>query len=148
MLHELVQNATSAYGMNTLLGTSDEDTTGGRRFEWTTYGKFGRDIALVRSILCNQLGVMPLLRLGITSNNQCKWAAITKAAYSLSTAPVPMYKAQLPKDRGHALIDLGCKLLSCSSEDMYLRVRKEALPNAPRTMTTGSRGHPWTTLPI
>ena len=42
-----------------------------------------------------------------------------------------MYEAQLPKDWTYILNDAGCCTLFCSSEDIYLRARKETLPNTP-----------------
>ncbi|KAL7525173.1 hypothetical protein ACHAXR_004395, partial [Thalassiosira sp. AJA248-18] len=53
------------------------------------------------------------------------------AAYSLNAALVPMYEAQLPKDWMHILNDSGCCTLFCSTEDIYLKVKKEVLSNTP-----------------
>lgn len=125
-LHELVRNATSTHATKPLFGTFAHG-----RFEWTTYAEFGRGVTLARQIMRDQLGVVPHSRVGIISNNRREWAIVAAAAHSLSAALVPMYEAQLPKDWSHILSDSGCASLFCSTEEIYLRAKREALPDAP-----------------
>ena len=127
-LHELCNNATAVYENNPLFGTAS--TRDGNKFDWMTYREFGENIALCRSVL-KQLGVQPHSKVGIISNNRHEWATIAAASYSLNCALVPMYEAQLPKDWTHILNDSGCCVLFCSTEDIYLKVKKEVLPNTP-----------------
>lgn len=125
-LHELVRNATSTHATKPLFGTFAHG-----RFEWTTYAELGRDVTLARQIMRDQLGVVPHSRVGIISNNRREWVIVAAAAHSLSAALVPMYEAQLPKDWSHILSDSGCASLFCSTEEIYLRAKREALPDAP-----------------
>lgn len=143
-LHELAQNATLAYSANPLFGTYEKmkrppysmNTIGDKEeeegtYQWSTYADFGQDVALVRTILRDQLGIVPYSKVGIISNNRREWATLAAACYSLSVALVPMYEAQLPKDWTYILNDSGCAALVCSTEDVYHRTTKETLPNVP-----------------
>ena len=95
-------------------------------------------------------------KIGIISNNRWEWAALAAASYSLNAAIVPMvsfgvnvgrilsrlvhktisktlkqYETQLPKDWTYILNDSGCRALFCSTDDIFIRARKEVLPNTP-----------------
>ena len=125
-LHEMISNATSAYDIYPLFGTYNNST-----FNWMTYSEFANNVKLCRSVLKHQLGVQPYSKVGIISNNRHEWATIAAATYSLNATLVPMYEAQLPKDWTHILNDSGCIALFCSTEDIYLKVKKEVLSNTP-----------------
>jgi len=125
-LHEMISNATSAYDIYPLFGTYNKST-----FNWMTYSEFANNVKLCRSVLKHQLGVQPYSKVGIISNNRHEWATIAAATYSLNATLVPMYEAQLPKDWTHILNDSGCIALFCSTEDIYLKVKKEVLSNTP-----------------
>jgi len=125
-LHEMISNATSAYDIYPLFGTYSNST-----FNWMTYTEFANNAKLCRSVLKHQLGVQPYSKVGIISNNRHEWATIAAATYSLNATLVPMYEAQLPKDWTHILNDSGCIALFCSTEDIYLKVKKEVLSNTP-----------------
>jgi len=138
-LHEMISNAATTFEDNPLFGTfeptqslgmSPEDDHGGS-FRWTTYQQFSSQVAICRSVLRDQLGVVPHSKVGIISNNRTEWAMLAAATYSLNAALVPMYEAQLPKDWTHILNDSGCSALFCSTEEIYLRVRKEVLMGTP-----------------
>mmetsp|Transcript_15704 Transcript_15704/g.28479 ORF Transcript_15704/g.28479 Transcript_15704/m.28479 type:complete len:713 (+) Transcript_15704:214-2352(+) len=133
-LHEMINNATALYESNPLFGThaTTESSQDGNNnnFHWMTYSQFGNNVAQCRSVL-KHLGVQPHSKVGIISNNRHEWATIAAATYSLNATLVPMYEAQLPKDWTYILNDAGCCTLFCSSEDIYLRARKETLPNTP-----------------
>lgn len=142
-LHELATNSTKAFGNNPLFGTFVEPSTkptsisdkprndnNDSAFQWLTYSEFGKNVALCRIVL-QQLGVRPYSKVGIISNNRQEWATIAAATYSLNAAVVPMYEAQLPKDWTHILNDSECSVLFCSTEDIYLKAKKEALPSTP-----------------
>ncbi len=149
-LHELVANATLAYGNNPLFGTyvggaatkpttniisgkprdDDSGSDNASAFQWMTYTAFGKSVALCRIVL-KQLGVRPYSKVGIISNNRREWATIAAAAYSINASLVPMYEAQLPKDWTHILNDSECCVLFCSTEDIYLKAKKEVLPCTP-----------------
>ena len=142
-LHELAFHATIAYGNKPLFGTfvgptkptiisgnPRDDDNNGNAFHWMTYTEFGKNVALCRIIL-KQLGVRPHSKVGIISSNRHEWATIAAATYSLNAALVPMYEAQLPKDWTHILNDSECSVLFCSTEDIYLKAKKEVLPTTP-----------------
>ena len=142
-LHELAYHATLAYGNNPLFGTfvgptkpsiisgnPRDDNHNDNAFHWMTYTEFGKNVALCRIIL-KQLGVQPYSKVGIISNNRQEWATVAAATYSLNAALVPMYEAQLPKDWTHILNDSECSVLFCSTEDIYLKAKKEVLPTTP-----------------
>lgn len=132
-LHEMINNATALYGSNPLFGThatTESPQDGNNNFQWMTYSQFGTNVAQCRSVL-KHLGVQSHSKVGIISNNRHEWATIAAATYSLNATLVPMYEAQLPKDWTYILNDAGCCTLFCSSEDIYLRARKETLPNTP-----------------
>ena len=143
-LHELVNNATLAYGSNPLFGTfvgpTKPTTISGEQlrndnhkdnaFQWLTYAEFGKNIALCRIVL-KQLGVGPHSKVGIISNNRQEWPIVAAAAYSLNAALVPMYEQQLPKDWCHILNDSECSVLFCSTEDIFLKAKREVLPSTP-----------------
>jgi len=149
-LHELVTNATAAYGNNPLFGTfvgggatkpttniisgkhcdDDSGSANANAFQWMTYTEFGKSVALCRIVL-KQLGLRPYSKVGIISNNRQEWATIAAAAYSINAALVPMYEAQLPKDWTHILNDSECCVLFCATEDIYLKAKKEVLPCTP-----------------
>lgn len=104
-------------------------------------------------------GVTPYSKVGIISNNRHEWATIAAATYSLNATLVPMYEgksvhqfallvkqiidlitllintastsAQLPKDWTHILNDSQCQTLFASTEDIYLKIKKEVLPSTP-----------------
>lgn len=124
-LHELATNAASVHANNPLFGTHSPSSNA---FEYISYSDFDARVSHCRRVLL-QLGVTPHSKVGIISNNRHEWATIAAAAYSLSVALVPMYEAQLPRDWTHILNDSGCCALFCSTEEVYLRAMKEALPS-------------------
>ena len=132
-LHQMITNATSAYQNNPLFGTFDNNASlknDNGSFHWMTYDEFAKNVTLCRTIL-KDLNVRPFSKVGIISNNRQEWAVIAAATYSLNATLVPMYEAQLPKDWTHILNDSGCCALFCSTEDIYLQVKKEVLQNTP-----------------
>ena len=124
-LHQMTTNASSAFQNNLLFGTFDNGS-----FNWMTYNDFAKNVTLCRTIL-KDLGVRPFSKVGIISNNRNEWAVVAAATYSLNAALVPMYEAQLPKDWTHILNDSGCCALFCSTEDIYMQVKKEVLSSTP-----------------
>lgn len=131
-LHEMITNATHAYSDSPLFGTFTPKAgpKGEGAFQWMPYSHFGKNVATARSVL-KSLGVQPGSKVGIISSNRHEWATLAAAAYSLNAALVPMYEAQLPRDWAHILNDSGCGTLFCSTEEIYLRAKKEVLPNCP-----------------
>lgn len=125
-LHEMTHNATLLYNDNPLFGSFHQDST----FHWMTYSDFGHKVRQCRSLLLN-LGVTPYSKVAIISNNRVEWAVIAAATYSINAALVPMYEAQLPKDWTYILNDSECRVLFCSTEEIYLKVKKEVMANAP-----------------
>lgn len=47
-----------------------------------------------------------------------------------------MYESQLPKDWTYILNDSECSALFCSTDEIFLRVYKEVLPNTPSVADT------------
>lgn len=147
-LHELNRNAIEAFRDNPLFGTfaveeekkkrsfssvlreGSEGEKGSTRgeFQWMTYGEFGENVRRCRRVL-KDMGITPHSKVGVISNNRHEWATIAAAAYSLNATLVPMYEAQRPSDWKHILIDSGCRALFCATEDCYVQVLKEVLPD-------------------
>ncbi|EED93420.1 predicted protein, partial [Thalassiosira pseudonana CCMP1335] len=104
-------------------------------FEWMTYGEYGEMVDACRTVL-KDLGIKEHSKIGIISNNRWEWAALASAAYSLNAAIVPMYESQLPKDWTYILNDSECSALFCSTEEIFVKVVKEVLPNTPLVSNT------------
>ena len=126
-LHEMIHNATLQYKDNPLFGTYRDSN---QTFQWTTYSEFGRMVRQCQALLLD-LGVKPYSKVGIISNNRQEWAIIAAATYSINASLVPMYEQQLPKDWTHILNDSECNVVFCSTEEIYLKVKKEVIPNTP-----------------
>lgn len=121
-------NACDTYGRNPLFGTYDAEL---EEFLWMDYETFGVKVEKTRSVLSDELGVKPLDKVGIISNNRWEWAAVAAATYSMNATLVPMYEAQLPKDWTYILNDSGCSALLCASQDIYDKVMEECIMNVP-----------------
>lgn len=126
-LHEMTRNATLLYSKNPLFGTYTSDIGD---FHWTSYADFGSDVRRCASLL-SDLGVKPYSKVAIISNNRKEWPTIAAATYSLNATFCPMYESQLPKDWTHILNDSESMTLICATEDIYLKVMKEVMPNTP-----------------
>ena len=126
-LHEMIHNATLQYKDNPLFGTYHDSN---QTFQWTTYSEFGRMVRQCQTLLLD-LGVKPYSKVGIISNNRQEWAIIAAATYSINASLVPMYEQQLPKDWTHILNDSECNVVFCSTEEIYLKVKKEVISNTP-----------------
>ena len=129
-LHEMITNSTARHRDRDLFGTHRTSHDWDGAFEWTTYGDFGRRVALCRTAL-KDIGVTQYSKVGVISNNREEWATTAAAIYSLNATMVPMYESQLPKDWAHILNDAGCCSLLVSTEEIYLKAKRETLPNTP-----------------
>mmetsp|Transcript_26200 Transcript_26200/g.54727 ORF Transcript_26200/g.54727 Transcript_26200/m.54727 type:complete len:712 (-) Transcript_26200:138-2273(-) len=146
-LHEMNYHASIAFRENELFGTyrapplteenvvNDVGTKEEGVFEWMTYGEYGELVARCRTVL-KDIGIGEYDKIGLISNNRWEWAALAAAAYSINAAIVPMYETQLPKDWTYILNDSQCSALFCSTEDIFVRAIKEAVPNAPTVTNT------------
>jgi long-chain acyl-CoA synthetase len=74
------------------------------RYEFSTYGDFGREVDRLRSGLA-ELGVGPGDRVAIVSNNRPEWAVTAYATYGLGAAFVSMYELQRPAEQRFILAD-------------------------------------------
>lgn len=126
-LHEMTRNACLLYKDNPLFGTFNNNDGA---FEWMSYAEFGKKVRQCQSLLLD-LGVKPHAKVGIISNNRQEWPIIAAAAYAINATFVPMYEAQLPKDWTHILTDSETSTLFVATEDIYLKVMKEVMPNTP-----------------
>eukprot|EP00985_Skeletonema_marinoi_P004528 scaffold1968_cov148-Skeletonema_marinoi.AAC.1 len=124
-LHEMTRNASLLYKDNPLFGTYRNGD-----FHYDSHAEFGSDVRQCTSLLLD-LGVKPYSKVGIISNNRKEWPIIAAATYSLNATFVPMYQEQLPKDWIHILNDSEVTALFCATEDIYLKVMKEVMPNTP-----------------
>ena len=84
-------NACEAYGRNPLFGTYDAEL---EEFLWMDYETFGVKVEKTRSVLSDELGVKPMDKVGIISNNRWEWAAVAAATYSMNATLVPMYEGK------------------------------------------------------
>lgn len=145
-LHEMNHYASIAFKDNSLFGTykapdvEEENVVKDVKeekgtFGWMTYGEYGEMVGRCRTVL-KDIGIGPHDKIGLISNNRWEWAALASAAYSLNAAIVPMYETQLPKDWEYILNDSQCSALFCSTNDIYIKAVKEALPNAPSVSAT------------
>ena len=124
-LHEMTHNATLLYRYNPLFGTFNRGS-----FHWISYAEFGSKVCQCRSLLVD-IGVRPYSKVGIISNNREEWPILAAATYSVSATFVPMYEAQVARDWIHILNDSECRVLFCATEEVYLKVMKEVVPNTP-----------------
>ena len=90
-LAEMQMNACEAYGRNPLFGTYDAEL---EEFLWMDYETFGVKVEKTRSVLSDELGVKPMDKVGIISNNRWEWAAVAAATYSMNATLVPMYEGK------------------------------------------------------
>ena len=123
----MTRNACLLYKDNPLFGTFNNNDGA---FEWMSYAEFGKKVRQCQSLLLD-LGVKPHAKVGIISNNRQEWPIIAAAAYAINATFVPMYEAQLPKDWTHILTDSETSTLFVATEDIYLKVMKEVMPNTP-----------------
>mgnify|MGYP001823083538 FL=1 len=102
-LVELYESSVARFPENPLFGT--RHTEGWR---WSTYAEFGKQVDHARAGLAG-LGVEAGDRVAVISDNRIEWAVGAYATYSLGAAWVPMYEAQLAKERKFILGNSGAK---------------------------------------
>ncbi len=93
-------------------------TKRGGRWEWTTYGEFGRRVDVLRGGLAG-LGIGTGDTVAVIANNRVEWAVAAYAAYGLGARYCPMYENQLEKDWQYILSDSGAKVLLTSTYPIY-----------------------------
>jgi len=108
----LFNDSVSRYGPRPLFGTKKDG-----RWEWITYGDFGRLVDRCRAGL-RQLGVGPGDRVAVISNNRVEWAVGAYATYGLGGVYVPMYEAQQPKEWKYILHDCGARVAFAATEEI------------------------------
>lgn len=100
-LVDLCERSCAKYASNPLFGTKRDGT-----WHWTTYAEFHELVARARAGLAS-LGVKPGDRVAMIADNCVEWAVAAYATYGLGATYVPMYRAQLPKERAFILQDCG-----------------------------------------
>ena len=129
-LVSLVQAATKAHAARPLFGVEK-----GERWEWLTYGDFGKLVAQLRGGLAS-LGVTSGDRVAVISNNRVPWAVGACATHSLGAVYVPMYEVQLEKDWQYILRDSGAKVCLAATPEIAKKLRgaKAELPKLERVI--------------
>lgn len=121
-LVDLYERSCAKFETRPLYGTK----TGGE-WEWTTYGRFHRDVDRCRGGLAS-LGVGKGDRVAIIADNCVEWAVAAYATYGLEAAFVPMYQAQRSDERRFILEDCGAKVVIVANEAIYADVAAMPLP--------------------
>jgi len=91
-------------------------------WEWTSFRQLGELVDQARAGIA-ALGVGPGDRVAVISNNRMEWAICAYACYTRGIAYVPMYEAQLDKERQYILNDSGAKLCFVANDGIEKRVR-------------------------
>src|SRR5690606_37160066 len=82
-------------------GAPAEKSAGGE-WVWTSYAELAARVDRCRSGLL-RLGVSPGDRVAVISDNRLDWVVACYAIYGMEGALVPMYQAQLDREREHIL---------------------------------------------
>ena len=109
-LADMFDSSLRDYASRDLFGTKRAG-----RWQWTTYGEFGRMVEQFRGGLAG-LGVGRGDTVAIVANNRLEWAVAAHASYGLGAAFVPMYEAQNPKEWEFIVRDCEAKILIAANE--------------------------------
>ena len=88
------------------------------RWEWITYGEFGKRVDNFRGGLA-KLGVSQGDTVAIISANRTEWAIAAYATYGLGARFCPMYETQKPDDWRYIVQDSGAKVLLTSAYPIF-----------------------------
>ena len=102
----------------------------GGEWAWLSYADVAARVDRCRSGLA-RLGVSPGDRVAVISDNRVDWVVACYAIYGLEGALVPMYQAQLDREREHILEDSGATIALVATEPLYTSVSalRERLPS-------------------
>jgi long-chain acyl-CoA synthetase len=117
-LVELFDRSIQQYGSRNLFGTK---TNG--RWEWLTYGEFGKQVEHFRGGLAS-LGIQRGDRVAFISNNRVEWAVAAFACYTLGVAVVPMYEAQLAKEWAFIINDCEAVAALVATPQIYEKCKE------------------------
>lgn len=93
-------------------------TRNGDKYEWMTYGEFGREVQKFRNVLTHhKFGFDD--KLALISNNRVEWAVAAGAVHSLGGQLIPMYEAQTEKDWKYIINDSDAKIVLVANEKLY-----------------------------
>ncbi|MEM6453631.1 MAG: AMP-dependent synthetase/ligase [Acidobacteriota bacterium] len=112
-LVDVLQKSTDRFANNRLFGTKIDG-----RWQWITYGDFGRRVDAVRAGLA-RLGVQPGDTVAVIAANRVEWALGAYATYGLGARYCPMYESQHDDDRKYILEDSGAKVVIASTYAIY-----------------------------
>ena len=116
-LVDVLQRSVADYSRQNLFGTKVEG-----RWDWITYGEFGRRVDNFRGGLAS-LGVSQGDTVAIISANRVEWAIAAYAAYGLGARFCPMYESQQEKDWKYITEDSGAKVLLASTYPIYEAIK-------------------------
>lgn len=102
----------------------------GGEWVWSSFTDVAARVDRCRAGLA-RLGVSPGDRIAILSDNRIDWVVACYAIYGLEGALVPMYQAQLEREREHILEDSGATIALVATEPLFRSVSalKERLPS-------------------
>lgn len=102
----------------------------GGEWAWLSYADVAARVDRCRSGLA-RLGVSPGDRVAVISDNRIDWVVACYAIYGLEGALVPMYQAQLDREREHILEDSGATIALVATEPLHTSVSalRERLPS-------------------
>jgi len=102
----------------------------GGEWVWSSFTDVAARVDRCRAGLA-RLGVSPGDRIAVLSDNRLDWVVACYAIYGLEGALVPMYQAQLEREREHILEDSGATIALVATEPLFRSVSalKERLPS-------------------
>jgi long-chain acyl-CoA synthetase len=113
----ILQQSVAKFGDKPAIGTRKA-----HGWEWTSFRQLGELVDQARAGIA-ALGAGPGDRVAVIANNRLEWAICAYACYTRGIAYVPMYEAQLDKERQYILHDSGTKLCFVANEGIEKRVR-------------------------
>ncbi|MCG8460891.1 MAG: long-chain fatty acid--CoA ligase [Holophagales bacterium] len=116
-LVDVLQQSVVEHAQRNLFGTKRDG-----RWDWITYGDFGRRVDNFRGGLA-KMGIGQGDTVAIISGNRTEWAIAAYATYGLGARYCPMYETQKPDDWRYIIEDSGAKVLLTSAYPIFEETR-------------------------
>ncbi len=116
-LVDVLNRSVDTHAQRNLFGTKVDG-----RWQWITYGDFGKRVDAFRGALAG-LGIGQGDTVAVISSNRVEWAIGAYATYGLGARYCPMYESQLEKDWRYITNDSGAKILIAATYPIYETTR-------------------------